>query len=107
MFSPSTYESLKRNAPSVVFFSGFFAIMFILAQNEWENDATPIRSVDPINATIEGVYWHWTSTSQYGLFLENNALVFVDDDRPRLIGSRVKIERVTRDNGSVFYRFAD
>ncbi|TJX68300.1 MAG: hypothetical protein E5W21_09460 [Mesorhizobium sp.] len=107
MRSPSTYEGLKRNAPSVVFFAGFCAIMFILAQSNWENDATPIRSIDPINATIEGVYWHMTSTSQYGLFLETNALVFVDDDRPRLIGSHVKIERVTRDNGSVFYRFAD
>ncbi|MFD2054514.1 hypothetical protein ACFSQT_15875 [Mesorhizobium calcicola] len=41
------------------------------------------------------------------LSLESGSLVLVDDDRPHLIGSRVGIERVTRDNGFVFYRFAN
>jgi hypothetical protein len=107
MSESSVYKDFKRNAPSVVLLGGLFAIMIMLAQNKWANGAIPIRSIDPIDATIEGVYWHRTSMSQYGLLLENNALVFVDDDRPRLIGSQVRLERVTRDNGSVFYRFAD
>ncbi|TPK74272.1 hypothetical protein FJ527_19500 [Mesorhizobium sp. B2-4-18] len=102
-----TYSDWKRNAPGVILFGGLFATMVMLAQNRWVGDAIPIRSVDPIDATIEGVYWHRTSMSQYGLFLENNALVFVDADKPRLIGSHVRLERITRDNGFVFYRFAE
>lgn len=101
----SNFEGLKRNAPGVILFGGLFAIMVMMAHNSWTNDAIPIRSIDPIDATIEGVYWY--RTTQYGLFLENNAFVLVDDDKPRLVGSRVRLERVTRDNGFVFYRFAD
>ncbi|WP_421916305.1 hypothetical protein [Mesorhizobium sp.] len=103
----STFEGLKRNAPGVVLFGGLFAIMVLLAQNKWTRDAIPIRSIDAVDATIEGVYWDKTSMSHYGVFLENKVLVFVDDDKPRLIGSRVRLERVTRDNGFVFYRFAE
>ncbi|WP_287092172.1 hypothetical protein [Mesorhizobium sp.] len=41
------------------------------------------------------------------MLFEDGSSVFIDDDRPHLIGARVAIERVTRDNGFVFYRFPE
>ena len=35
-----TYCEWKRNVPGVVLFGGLFAIMVMLAQNKWANDAT-------------------------------------------------------------------
>ncbi|MBZ9795107.1 hypothetical protein [Mesorhizobium sp. ES1-4] len=102
----ATYEGLKRNAPGAVLFGGLFAIMVILAQNKWANDATPIRSVDAVGATIKSVHWDINPTI-YTLSLDSDSSVLIEDDRPHLIGSHVDIERVTRDNGFVFYRFAD
>ncbi|MER8475326.1 hypothetical protein [Mesorhizobium sp. M1163] len=96
-------ESLKQRL-AVLFVSAFFAVMFVLALNKWANDASPIRSVDPIAATVKSGQGEGQNI-QYLLFLENGSTVLVYDDRPRLIGSRVGIERVTRDNGFVFYRF--
>jgi len=81
--------------------------MVMLAQNKWANDAIPIRSVVAIDGTIKSVYWGKNSGPTYALSLDDNSLVFVDDEQPHLIGSNVRIERVTRNNGAVSYRFAD
>jgi hypothetical protein len=102
-----TYVGLKRNAPGVVLFGGLFAIMVMLAQNKWANDAIPIQSVVAIDGTIKSVYWVRNNVPTYALSLDGNSLVFVDDGQLHLIGSNVRIERVTRNNGSVSYRFAD
>ncbi|MER9008697.1 hypothetical protein NKH91_02640 [Mesorhizobium sp. M0894] len=69
-----------------------------------DDNASPIRSVDPIDAAVKSAHWG-KGRSVYMLVLEDGSSVFIDDDRPRLIGSHVGIERVTRDNGFVFYRF--
>lgn len=102
-----TWDGLKRNAPSVILFVGVFAIMVVLAASKWANDATPIRSVDAIDGTIRSVYWGKNDGPTYALSLNDNSLVLVDDEQPHLIGSNARIERVTRDNGSVSYRFAN
>lgn len=101
-----TYADLTRNAFGVILIGGLFAVMVPSALNKWANDASQIRSVEPIDATIKSVQWGRGHTI-YVLFLENGASILIDDDRPHLIGSRVSIERVTRDNGFVFYRFAN
>ena len=102
-----TYEGLKRNAPSVILFGGLFAIMIVLALNKSANDASLIRSVVAINGTIKSVYWGKDTGPTYALSLNDNSFVFVDDEQPHLIGSNVRVERVTRNNGSVSYRFAN
>jgi hypothetical protein len=99
-----TYADLKRKALGAIIAGSLLAVMIGLARNKWANDASPIRSVDLIDATIKSVYWDRTKI--YALFLDDNSLVLVRDDRPHLIGSHVSLERVTRDNGSIFYRFA-
>ena len=102
-----TYAGLKRNAPSVILVSGLFAVMVALALNRSANDASPIRSVDAIDGTIRSVYWAKNNGPTYALSLNDNSLVLVDDEQPHLIGSNARIERVTRDNGSVSYRFVN
>ncbi len=102
-----TYEGLKRNAPSVILFGGLFAIMIVLALNKSANDASLIRSVVAINGTIKSVYWGKDTGPTYALSLNDNSFVFVDDEQPHLIGSNVRVERGTRNNGSVSYRFAN
>ncbi|MBN9218169.1 MAG: hypothetical protein J0I79_09470 [Mesorhizobium sp.] len=102
----SAYEGLKKNAPSVLLFAGLFAILVMSAQNKWANDATPIRSVDKVGATVKSVQWA-KGPAIYVLALDSGPSVLVEDERPHLIGSRVGIERVTRANGLIFYRFAD
>jgi hypothetical protein len=103
-----TYADLKRNALGALIIGSFFAMVFGLAPNKWADDASLVRADEPIDATVKSAQWgkgcHGTV---YVVFLENGSPVLVDDDRPHVIGSRVSIERVTRDNGAVFYRFPE
>lgn len=100
-----TFADAKKNAPGVILIIAIFAVLFALDPHKWTNDASPIRSVDAIDATIKSGQGKGR-TMQHLLFLENGSAVLVSDDNPRLIGSAVRLERVTRDNGFVFYRFA-
>lgn len=100
-----TWDGLKRNAPGVILIVGAFAIMIMLAANKWANDATPIRSIDAIDATIKSAQWRDGKYVLYVHVLNDGSSVVIDDDRPHLIGADASIERVTRDNGFVFYRF--
>ncbi|MCV3207419.1 hypothetical protein OHD62_12285 [Mesorhizobium sp. YC-39] len=102
-----TYADIKRNAFGVILVGALFAVMVPSALNKWADDASPVRSVEAIDAAIKSVQWGKGHGTVYVLFLENGSPVLIDDDRPHLIGSRVSIERVTRDSGSVSYRFAD
>ena|SRR5437762_14148984 len=102
-----TWDRLKSNAPGVILFAGFFAIMVVVALSKSANEASLIRSVVPIDGTIKSVYWAKNNGPTYPLSLNDNSLVFVDDEKPHLIGSNVRIERVTRNNGSVSYRFSN
>ncbi len=90
----------------MILIAALFAVFVPSALHKWTNDASPIRSVDTVDATVEsgqgkGQYIH------YVLLLENGSAVLVSDDRPRMIGSTVRLERVTRENGFVFYRFPE
>ena len=102
-----TWDGLKRNAPGAILFIGAFAIMLMLAANQWANDASSIRSVGAIDATIKSAQWRDSKYILYVLALTDGSYVLIDDDRPHLIGSDASIERVTRDNGAVFYRFPE
>ena len=102
-----TWDGLKRNAPSAVLFAGFFAIMVVLALNESANDASLTRSVVALDGTIKSVYWVKNNVPTYALSLDDDSFVFVDDEELHLIGSQVRIERITRNNGSISYRFAN
>ncbi|RJT40438.1 hypothetical protein D3227_10135 [Mesorhizobium waimense] len=108
MSMPWTYAGLKRNALGLVISGCFFAMLFALARNDWANDASPIRTVEAIDATVKSAQWGKGSHGTiYVLFLENGSPVLINDDRPHLIDSHVSIERVTRDNGFIFYRFPE
>lgn len=101
-----TFADVKGHVLGVVLIVAVFAAVLIVDPIKWTNRASPIRSVEMIDATVKsgqgkGQYIH------YLLFLENGSTVLVSDDRPRLIGSTIKLERVTRENGFVFYRFPD
>jgi hypothetical protein len=102
-----TYAGAKKNAFGVITCGFLFAVMVGLARNGWSNDASPIRTIDAVDATIESAQWGKGSGTIYVVFLESGSAVLINDNRPHLIGSRVGIERVTRDNGFVFYRFAE
>lgn len=80
--------------------------MFSLAANKWANDASPIRSIDSFKATVKSVQMDH-GHGIYVVSIENGGSALIDDERPHLLGSRLNIERVTRDNGFVFYRFAE
>lgn len=101
-----TYADLKRNAPGVILIVAVFAVMVPSALNKWTNDASPIRSVDTVEATVESVQLDH-GRGIYLVSIENGSSALIDDDRPHLIGAPADIERVTRENGFVFYRFAD
>ncbi|AZO73790.1 MAG: hypothetical protein E5V92_29990 [Mesorhizobium sp.] len=101
-----SYTDLKGNAAGVVLFIVAFAVMFSLAVNKWTNDASPIRSTDSIEATVKSVQLDH-GRGIYVVSIENGGSAVIDDDRPHLLNSRATIERVTRDNGFVFYRFAE
>jgi hypothetical protein len=79
----------------------------MLAANKWTNDAIPIRSVNAMSATVKGAQSRDGNYMLYVLFLHDGSSVVIGDERPHLIGSDVAIERVTRDNGFVFYRFPE
>ncbi|WP_287198144.1 hypothetical protein [Mesorhizobium sp.] len=49
----------------------------------------------------------WDRVAIYLVSIENGPSVLIKDKRPHLIGARATIERVTRDNGSIFYRFPE
>ncbi|ESY02597.1 MULTISPECIES: hypothetical protein [unclassified Mesorhizobium] len=100
-----TYRDLKRNAPGVVLIVAMFAMMVPSALYKWTNDASPIRSVEPIHATVKSAQSDHDHTL-YLVSLESGSSILVDDDRPHLIGATANMERVTRENGMVFYRFA-
>jgi hypothetical protein len=91
----------------VAVFLAALAVIFSLAANKWANDASPIGSVVPVDATVKSVQWDKGSATIYVVSLDSGATVLVDDSRPHLIGSRGVVERVTRDNGFVFYRFPE
>jgi hypothetical protein len=101
-----TFADMKRNAPGVILIVAVFAAVLALDPHKWSNDASPIRSVEPVDAAIKSGQGKGR-TIQYLLFLENGSAVLVSDDRPRLIGSTIRLERVTHDNGFVFYRFPE
>jgi hypothetical protein len=106
MSMPWTFADLKRNAFGVILLITLFAVMVPSALNKWANDASPIRSVDVIDAMIKSGQGEGQNI-MYLLFLENGSSVLIYDDHPRLIGSNVRLERVTRDNRSISYRFAN
>ncbi|RWC61648.1 MAG: hypothetical protein EOS56_09330 [Mesorhizobium sp.] len=105
MFMSWTYAGLKRNAPGVILIVSLFAVMAPAALSGWANDASPIHSVDAVAATIKSAQWGHGRIN-YVLLLDDGSSLLLDDDRLRVIGSAVRLERVTRDNGFVFYRFA-
>lgn len=96
-----TYADLKRDAPGVFLIIAVFAAIYALAPS----NASPVRSVDPVDATVKSLAWERIKI--YALLLDDSSIVFVPDNRPYLIGSHVAIERVTRNDGSVFYRFPE
>jgi hypothetical protein len=100
-----TWDGCKRNAPGVVLFIGAFAVMFILAANNWRNEAVPIRSVYATGGTVIGAQWRTARYIDYLVALHDGSSVLIEDQGLHVIGSDVAIERVTRDNGVVFYRF--
>ncbi|WP_246691365.1 MULTISPECIES: hypothetical protein [unclassified Mesorhizobium] len=101
-----TYVDIKRNAPGVILSIAMFAVLIPMAFYKGANDASPIRSVEPIGATVKSAHSD-DGRTLYLVSLENGSSIFVDDDRPHLIGAPANMERVTRDNGVVFYRFAE
>lgn len=102
---PWTFADVKRHAIGVILIVALFAAVLALDPLKWTNNASPIRSVDTIDAMVRSV--QWDRVGIYLVSIENGSSVLIKDKRPHLIGSRVSIERVTRDNGFVFYRFAN
>ncbi|MFC3325461.1 hypothetical protein [Mesorhizobium cantuariense] len=82
-----------------------FAVLFALDPHKWANDASPIRSVDTVDAIVRSVQWDHVRI--YLVSIENGPSVLIEDQRPHLIDARTSIERVTRDNGTIFYRFPE
>ena len=97
-----TYADVKRDLPGAIFVIALFAAIYICLR---PGNAIPIRSVDPVDATVKSLAWD--SIKTYALLLEDDSMVFVQDNRPYLLGSHVAIERVTLNDGSVFYRFPE
>lgn len=99
------FADLKRNALGVI------PIVILLmaipaAVIGWTNAASPIRSVVAIDATIRSAQWG-PSRINYVLLLDDGSSLLVDDDRLHVIGSRIGIERVIRENGFISYRFPE
>ena len=101
-----TYAGIKRNAPGVVLIVVLLALMVPSTLYKWTNDASPIRSVESIDATVKSVHTDHGRTL-YLVALETGSSILVEDDLPHLIGAPARLELVTRDNGSTFYRFAN
>ena len=100
-----TYAGIKRNALGVVLIVGMFALMVPSALNSWTNDASPIRSVETVDTMVRSV--QFDRVDVYLVSLKDGSSVLIRDNRSHLIGGPAKIERVTRDNGSIFYRFPE
>lgn len=83
-----------------------FAVLLLINPQKWNNDASPIRLVEHVGATVKSGQGEG-SLINYLLFLDNGSTVLVSDNRPRLIGSTVTLERVTRENGFILYRFPE
>lgn len=96
----------KKERARVILTAALFAVMVPSALYKWTNDASAIRSVEPIDATVKSAHSDHDRTL-YLVALETGSSILVDDDRPHLIGAPAKLERVTRDNGFVFYRFPE
>ena len=103
----SSYTELRKNALAVLLVGAIFAFGAFVFVRQVTNDASPIRAVDTLMATIKSVQWGKGVPTTYVLFLDSGGTVLIHDDRPHLIGSHANIERVTRDNGFVFYRFPE
>lgn len=104
---PRTSLESRLDTPGAIIIGVFFAILVALFFIRLANEVSPIRSVDVYDATIKSVYWGKGHGTTYALSLNDNSLVLVDDEQPHLIGSNVRLERATHDNGSVSYRFAN
>lgn len=100
-----TYADLKRKALGAIIAGSLLAVMFVFAMDKWANDASPVRSVETVDAMVRSVQWDHVAI--YLVSIENGPSVLIKDKRPHLIGARATIERVTRDNGSIFYRFPE
>ncbi|TGS19308.1 hypothetical protein EN852_003090 [Mesorhizobium sp. M2E.F.Ca.ET.209.01.1.1] len=99
------FADLKRNAlgviPIVILLTAIPAAVI-----GWTNAASPIRSVVAIDATIRSAQWGQGGIN-YVLLLDDGSSLLVDDDRLHVIGSRIGIERVIRENGFISYRFPE
>lgn len=102
-----TSDGWKRNAPAVILVIGAFVIMAMLASSRWANDAAPIRSVDAIEGTVKSAQWGRGNHIDYVVSLHDGSSVLIEDTRLHVLGSQVAVERVTRDNDFVFYRFPE
>jgi hypothetical protein len=101
-----TSAGIKRNAPGVILIIAMFAVFVPSALQRWTNDASPIRSVQPIDATVNSVQLGH-GRGIYLVSVEDGSSFLVEDESPHLIGAHANIELVTRENGSTFYRFAN
>ncbi|TIM28314.1 MAG: hypothetical protein E5Y61_22535 [Mesorhizobium sp.] len=101
---PWTFADVKRHAIGVILTVALFAAVLALDPLKWTNNVSPIRSVDAVDAMVRSVQWNRVGI--YLVSIENGPSVLIKDKRPHLIGSHVNLERVTRDNGSIFYQFA-
>jgi hypothetical protein len=103
---PWAVADIKRNAPGVILIVAVFAALFAMDPHKWANDASPIRSAEPIDATVKSVQLDH-GRGIYLVSAEDGSSFLVEDERPHLIGAHANIELVTRENGSTFYRFAN
>ncbi|NGO55179.1 hypothetical protein [Allomesorhizobium camelthorni] len=104
---------MRANNQKIIALVLFGALLVVLALGLIDR-TSPISSIEPVVATVESVYrieprYGLVGGYNYGLRLDSQALVMAGDQaaRPHLIGSRVQLERLTRENGSIFYRFAN
>ncbi|MEW6635066.1 MAG: hypothetical protein AB1440_29700 [Pseudomonadota bacterium] len=97
---------MKVHAVGVALIVALSAVLLLIDPQKWTNDASPIHSVEHVGATVKSGQGKG-SLINYLLFLDNGSTVLVSDNRPRMIGSTVILERVTRDNGFIFYRFPE
>jgi hypothetical protein len=72
----------------------------------------PVKSIVEVEATVEGISLApsrvgTSSRYSYTLRLEDGTVIIASDylSRPHIKGSRVTIERVTRENGRISHRF--
>ncbi len=89
----------------MILIAALFAVFVPSALHKWTNDASPIRSVDTVDTMVRSV--QFDRVDVYLVSLKDGSSVLIRDNRPHLIGAPAKIERVTRDNGSIFYRFPE